>query len=223
MFLGTAIHAAVLEPEVFASVYLPMPKLDRRTKDGKALYEALQIEAAEKGKLLIGADDFTACQSIAEVVRSHPAAKVLFAQGMAEQSIYWTDEETGVLCKCRPDWLGKVCLDVKSTDDASPDGFRRSILKWNYHTQAAWYLDGIEAATGNRPGAFVFAAFEKKAPYAAAFYYADDAMIEAGRAQYRKALRTYADCVARNEWPGYSNQIEMISLPVWAQQQGEEE
>jgi hypothetical protein len=73
-----------------------------------------------------------------------------------------------------------------------------------------------EQATGQRPDAFVFAAFEKAAPYACAFYYADDAMIEMGRAEYRKQLRVLADCVAADKWPGYTTDVTPLGLPTWA-------
>lgn len=216
MALGTAIHSAVLEPEKFAADYLLMPKLDRRTKDGKAAYEDFTAQAEENGQTLISPDDYRACTTIAAQLRQNPAAAVLFENGKAEQSAFWTDRETGVLCKARPDWLrhGAV-LDVKSTDDASPSGFQRSVLKWRYHVQAAWYLDGIHQATGVPPGAFIFCVFEKAPPYAAAFYYADNDMLELGRREYRRCLRLYADCLNSGNWHGYAPQILPISLPVW--------
>jgi hypothetical protein len=216
MFVGTAIHAAVLEPDKFHAGYLPMPRVDRRTKDGKAVHDEYQQRAHEAGQLLIGADDYAACVSIAAQVRQHPAASVLFADGAPEQSAFWTDPETGLLCKARPDWLrpGAV-LDVKSTDDASAYAFQRSVTKWRYHVQAAWYLDGIYHATGEQRQAFVFCVFEKTPPYAAAFYYADSDMLELGRREYQRVLRVYAQCVERDIWPGYSSEILPISLPAW--------
>lgn len=216
MMLGTAIHSAVLEPELFASDYLVMPKFDRRTKDGKADFEAFMAEA--EGKTIISADDYAACVDIQRNVRTHPAAQTLMKDGEPELSVFWTDEETGVLCKCRPDWMNynlNVIVDVKSTEDASPEGFQRSIAKYGYHVQAAWYLDGFKAATGYAPKAFVFAAIEKKRPYATAFYYADAEMIELGRILYRERLNTYAECLKRNLWPGYPQQLQEISLPAW--------
>lgn len=216
MKLGTAIHAAVLEPDVFRDGYLAAPKIDRRTSAGKAAFADLQAKADERGAILLDADDYAACQTIAAQVRTHPSARALFANGKAEQSAFWTDAETGVLCKARPDWMmpGAI-LDVKSTDDASLSGFQRSVVKWRYHVQAAWYLDGIAAATGEQMQAFIFCVFEKSPPYAAAFYYADADMIELGRREYRQALRLYADCLESDRWPGYPTEILPISLPVW--------
>lgn len=216
MRLGTAIHAAVLEPDAFKADYLPAPKIDRRTKEGKQVYADLSAMAEDRNMTLLDADEYEACQRIASQVRQHPAARALFANGVAESSVYWTDAETGVLCKCRPDWLMTAAiLDVKSTEDASPSGFARSIVIWRYHVQAAWYLDGLMAATGIKAGAFLFGAFEKKPPYACGFYYADADMVELGRREYRRNLRTYADCLSSGKWPGYSTDIQPITLPAW--------
>ena len=76
---------------------------------------------------------------------------------------------TGLQCKCRPDWIsadGGILVDLKTTEDASPREFQRSIAKWRYHVQAGWYMAGIEAAYGTRPSGFIFIAVEKKPPFA---------------------------------------------------------
>lgn len=216
MLLGTAIHSAVLEPHSFANDYVVFPKIDRRTKEGKAYYDELIAQAA--GRTIISADDYATCVSIQDNVRRHPAAQVLLNDGEPELSVYWRDEQTGVLCKCRPDWMNykaNTIIDVKSTDDASPAGFQKSIVKWGYHVQAAWYLDGVKAATGHAPKAFIFAAFEKTRPFATAFYYADEDMIELGRQLYRERLDVFAACLKNNSWPGYPQQLSPISLPGW--------
>lgn len=217
MRLGTAIHTAVLEPDEFAHRHHVAPQVDRRTKDGKAAWEEAVAAAEAAGAELISAADAEVCRRIAAQVREHPTARKVFATGEAEMSCYWTDRETGVLCKCRPDWLSlPMVVDLKSTDDASRDGFMRSAWNWRYHVQAAWYMDGIEQATGQRVDAFVFGAFEKSAPHACAFYFADQAMLEIGRAEYRRLLRIYADCLAADKWPGYDTAVTALTVPTWA-------
>jgi len=229
MAIGTAIHSAVLEPDKFNTEYIVVPdnapkrpsvtQRNAKKPSDETIYAidwwenfALQAD----GKRILSADDCEACLAIADQVRSHPAARVLFANGIAEQSAYWVDKETGVQCKARPDWLmPSGIVDVKSTENASLSAFQRSVVSWRYHVQAAWYLDGIKAATGDSAQAFMFAVFEKKPPYACAFYYADADMLELGRREYRRNLQTYAECMNRNVWPGYSAEILPISLPVW--------
>ena len=217
MRLGTAIHTAVLEPGEFASRHHVAPEVDRRTKDGKIIWQDAMDTAVAAGAELISNADAQICMSITAVVRSHPTARKVFTTGEAELSCYWTDRETGILCKCRPDWLNlPLIVDLKSTEDASPEGFQRSAWNWRYWVQAAWYMDGVEQATGQRPDAFVFAAFEKAAPFAPAFYFADKDMIDMGRAEYRKLLRRLADCKASDTWPGYDTAVQPLAVPLWA-------
>lgn len=213
--LGTAIHAAVLEPEKFASDFVVAPDVDKRTTEGKARWADFVMAAA--GKTIISSADFDKCRRIAQQVRQHPTAQMLFDSGVAEQSAFWVDQETGVLCKCRPDWLTKqVVVDLKSATDASPQVFQRSAYAYRYHVQAAWYLDGLAAATGKQRDVFVFAAFEKEPPFACAFYYADQAMIEAGRREYRRLLQIYADSLNSGRWNGYPIELQALTLPGWA-------
>lgn len=177
-----------------------------------------------QGKTVLPIGPYRATVAIRNRVRKHPAASELFKYGKAEQSIFWTDSETGVDCKGRLDWVtslqhpadsnpNQVIVDLKSTTDASPEGFQRSISKYRYYVQAAMYIDSL-MALGYDPDAFIFAAWEKSAPYASALYYASTEMIEAGRVEYKRLLKIYADCLSKDKWPGYSTEIKSIELPA---------
>jgi len=219
MQVGTAVHTHVLELDQWDARYVVMPEgIDRRTKAGKAEWEAFTASAADR--TVISAADFELVQRMGRAVYGHPAAALLLQQlsGQAETTHMWTDADTGLECKCRPDWLtddGSLIIDLKTTEDASPRGFQRSVGNWRYHVQAAWYLHGLEQATGTRPEQFIFVCVEKRAPYAVAVYAADAEMIAIGDAAAKRDLEVLATCKAANAWPGYSDQIETINLPPW--------
>jgi exodeoxyribonuclease VIII len=157
-------------------------------------------ENSINGKKVLSIPDWRVCKAVTHRVKKHPAASELFKTGQAEQSIFWTDKDTGVPCKGRIDWLtngpidkdstGVIIVDLKSTTDASPDGFQRSVSKYRYYVQAAMYTDGLEAL-GYSVEAFVFAAWEKHIPYASALYFPTKEMLEVGRQEYRRLLRVY--------------------------------
>jgi exodeoxyribonuclease VIII len=113
-----------------------------------------------------------------DAVMAHPAARALLTAvpGRAEQSVYWVDEETGELCRCRPDFWREdgLIVDVKTTEDASPAGFAKSVANWRYHVQHPYYVDGVNAALkqskrkpswmkADKVRGFVFLAVEKSA------------------------------------------------------------
>lgn len=184
-----------------------------------------EFDVQNVGKTIIHKAEHEQALAVRDAVLAHPVAKEIFREGEAELSMFWTDAETGLPCKARVDWLMKsdlgdpaAIVDPKTTEDAGPGEFRRSIYNFDYHVQAAFYLDGFSAVTGKpQPlDAFIFAALEKVAPYDLAFYCADAEMIEIGRREYRKRLKLYAECLKTNNWPGLPEEIQAISLPPWA-------
>jgi hypothetical protein len=218
MRLGTALHTHVLELSKWDEQIAVAPSdINRRTKEGREQWAA--FEAAAKRKTVITADDAAQVMAMGRAVLRHPAAAMLLGlPGKAETTHMWTDASTGLECKCRPDWLtddGSIVVDLKTTKDASPRGFKQSVANYRYHVQAAWYLHGLEQATCKRPDQFIFICVESSAPYACAVYAADAEMIERGHDQAMRDLAKLAVCKAADHWPSYSEQIETLSLPGW--------
>lgn len=170
-----------------------------------------------------------------DAVMAHPAARALLTgvPGVAERSVYWREPVTGLLCRCRPDFWRQdgVVVDLKTCEDASPEGFARSISKWRYHVQAPYYMDGIATmqtqANGvpeyakAKPRAFVFLAVEKSAcvvegeALGVAVYVLDNESMSLGRQEYQRDLQAIADCKSSGKFPGYDPTIQPISLPAW--------
>lgn len=213
---GTLVHTLVLEPQQFDARYVVRPDgLDGRTKEGKAW------AADNLGREHLEPKDLAAAVAQAGALRELPDVAALLTDGVAESSAFWIDQATGELCKCRPDWTspvgdGVVLLDVKTTSDASPDGFGRQVWNMRYHLQAAWYSDGYTLATGRPVHGFVFAVVENTWPHCAAAYMLDDAAMEKARTENRRLLDLYAQCKASGQWPGYPSEIQPLTLPAWA-------
>lgn len=212
MILGSALHARVLEPHLFADEYIVAPEgIDRRTKEGKLRWADFEAEA--EGRTVLKVEDAAQIEAMAAAVHRHPAASlVLRLPGKCEQSYFWKDEASGEQCKCRPDWHSddrRIIADVKTTEDASPKGFAKSVIKYRYHVQAAFYSQGIGAEQ------FLFIAVEKKPPYAVAVYATPPELIERGQSESAEDLRLLATCRATNKWPGYGDEIQALTLPAW--------
>lgn len=212
MVLGTALHTAVLEPELWdATIAVPPQAFDRRTKAGKEL--ALAFEQESAGKLVLTPEDGDRIRRMADAVHKHPASSFLLdLPGLREASYFWTDEDTGIECKCRPDWHStdrRLVVDVKTTEDASPRGFQQSVAKWRYHVQSAWYSRPLGAEQ------FLFICVEKTPPYCVAVYAVTPAMFAAGARVADRDLALLAECRKSGRWPGYSDEIQPIDLPKW--------
>lgn len=216
-FFGSALHTRLLEPGIFPERYIVAPKVDRRTKEGKAKWAAFEVTA--EGKEILTDDDYAVIQAIAARIAEHRVSAFIRG-GEAEVCIVWDDAKTGLRCKARLDYVHRqqaFQIDVKSTRDASPDGFAKALWNYGYYQQAAWYFDGWKALTGDE-GAFVFLAAEKDPPYAAAAYEMHEDVITAGRKAYEGAIAIYKQCEESGVWPSYSDSVEMMNLPPWALQ-----
>lgn len=212
LIIGSAVHCAVLEPEEFGKRYAVGPRVDKRTKAGKEEWEAFLI--ASEGLTCLDSETATLCERIMESVRKFPAAKYLLSGGKAEEPIYWTDEAIGVDCKARPDWLTpeNIIVDIKTTDDASPRGFAQSVRKYRYDVQAAFYWDGLEAATQRTCEGFFFIVVEKSPPFLCAVYYISNDDMQDAREKYQKNLLTYRMCKESGIWSGYSEIVTKLEL-----------
>lgn len=213
MMLGTALHTAVLEPHLWDQQYaVPPQAFDRRTKVGKELAAAFEAEA--EGKTVLAPGDADQIRRMADAVHRHPASSFLLdLPGIREGSYFWIDQQTGLECKCRPDWHSqdrRILVDVKTTEDASPRGFARSCANYRYHVQANWYQRPFSEAEQ-----FLFIAVEKAPPYLVAVYAATPAMVAAGGRAADNDLQLLARCKASNTWPGYSDEIQPLDLPSW--------
>lgn len=216
---GTLVHCALLEPDEFDKRYRVGPSgVNKNTN----LWREYVAEWAAQGVTVIGEEQAEAAHAQARNLRAIEAVAELLADGVCETSGYWLDPKTGVLCKCRPDCISPIAyrtalmpLDVKTTTDAGPDAFARSVLTWGYHYQAAWYCDGYAIASGMDVHDMLFAVVENEFPYAAAVYMLEDKAIEYARRRNAYAVQRFAECMRSQQWPGYPPEVQPLYLPEW--------
>ncbi len=214
---GKGLHSLALEGrDAYADDFAIEPKADGRTREGKAIKAAFAEEA--EGKTILTAAEGELVESMAAAIAAHPLAPALIEGGTPELSMIWNDPETGCPCKGRGDlckFEAGAILDLKTTLDASPAAFARSVMSYGYATQAAAYLSGA-AALGADVRDFIILAVEKSAPFAVGIYRLPDATLELGRRRWREACELYAACLESGCWPGYPETITELALPNWA-------
>ena len=211
---GRLVHLAVLQPKAFITDVAITPDVDRRTKDGKAAYEAFTKDL-KPGTEIVDAETHDEVCKIAS-----GAEQALVSIGLKKDSMWVTEtplyrDEGGVTIKGRPDLITeidgkKVVIDLKTTQDASPESFSRDVANYRYHLQAAFYL----ALTGAER--FILIAQEKEAPYAWRTYELDEATLNEGKRLMTEAVALYKNCLAFNSWPSYTKDLTTISIPRYA-------
>lgn len=231
---GTAFHSLILEPEEFAKNYIRLPdrmkNVAKRSALDKAKWAEFSMELMESGKLVIDDDDWESLHKMRDKLYSKKKISWLLKNGVSELSCYWIDEESGELCKCRPDRIMNnqpVVVDLKMVGhkakgtfkSANKAKFKNALGDYGYYMQAAMYLDGASAAIGRKFTAFVFIVCEAMPPYGVAAYVLsprNSAMTLAqGRHDYKEALWQYAWCKQEDMWPDYPDEIQPIDLPNW--------
>ena len=211
---GSLAHAFVLLPNYAEARYRPRADVDGRTKEGKAVRDWEISLSQQQNIQFVSRADYDAAVSIASAVRTHLGASALIAGGMAETAGI-LDGFCDVNVRIKPDYRTDAhIIDLKTTTDARPDAFVRSVVNFGYEVQAAFYVDVAQAIDGLKRD-FYWVGVEKDAPYAVAVYKASDEMLERGRQQYIKAIDLYKECASLDLWPAYSQQVQTLELPGW--------
>jgi len=210
--LGHLVHSAVL------GVGAGMVEIEgnRNRSDVKAAI----AEAREAGQIPVKPEEAELVGGAVAAVRAHPLDARLPADGVPEQSGWWTDPETGIDCRFRTDWLttdgaGVVAVDLKTVGKefgASLQLFSKSVGSYRYHGQADHYLTGL-AACGLTDVAWVWVVVELDPPYLVAVHDLDADALALAATTNATARRLLANCIETNEWPGYGDQVTTVTLP----------
>lgn len=219
MLLGSVVHAMVFEPDQFKNLYAVAPKCDRRTNVGKAAWNDFCASVPPTAEV-VTADIYEQACYINDGLQLNPvAAQLLSLKGECEVPLFWTDPNTGLPCRCK---LDKLCsetaliIDLKVTNDVTPEAFARSVTKFRYDGQNAFYEDGYEVNFGKRPK-FVFIAAQKTEPYEVGFYELDEADVLSARDVNSRLMSSLRQCMESNDWESpHERNVVTIKLPRYA-------
>lgn len=202
--VGTAVHTAVLgDGEVFVD-----SGFDAWTT--KAAKEKV-AEIRAGGRIPLKPDQYRDVVAMADAVRRHPLAQVLLSDGLAEQSIWAHDPDTGARIRCRPDWhVGTTFVDIKTTAD--PGRFDKSIEDYSYHLSAAHYLHTARCA-GLTVDFFFFVSVGKDAPHLVDVCELSDQDLATGSDLVRAAIDLWSWCHTNDTWPGLPEVLRVATLP----------
>ena len=221
MLFGQVVHQLLLEPEKPWFWAVRPAGLDGRSKEGR------EWKARLGDKPVLEHEQWLNVEGVVASVRSHPTARHALSAGRSEVSVFKRfTYGRSVLRKARIDFAnnGSALIDIKTTDDARPEAFARTIYNMRYHVQAAYYLDiwNDSLPLGETPkDSFVFIAVEKEPPYAVSVFDLARQAINAGRGEYIRLLQLYMECEAQGEWPAYNPDVQEINLPPYALKKGE--
>lgn len=220
MVIGTALHTAVLEPELFANEYV---LTDCKVRTEKA-YRDAKTRCGDGDLVLTAAESKKVMNMRKSVFANSESMKLLSAPGRPELSAICKDPITGVTIRARFDWLtdSGIAVDLKKTQDVRHQKFIRSVCDYRYHVQDAMYSFIYKQITGDDLQAFMFLAVEEDAPHSCQLYQLDDLAREIGEFYFRRDLNKYAECLDSGVWPHPTTPVSILELPNWAINQYED-
>lgn len=226
MKFGTLAHMAILEGAKFKEKYIVMPEFLGLTQDGKMSAQskaakekkAAWLSDVPQGSLVVTIEERDRLFAMIDSVLSHEHAYKLFSQGKPEAIGYWRDQETGIKCKLKADFVSfnlNALVDVKTTTDCRWDEFRDSVEGNRYDVQNAFYREGLEAITGKDTDHRIWLAIESKAPYEVGVYEVPPQYEGSGKYEVRKCLRRIKSCIDQWSWPQAQVEIEFGEMSPW--------
>lgn len=244
--LGSAVHCKVLEPHLFEKKFfhlkksmLPQPDKDFRIKENRIARDNFIAEAKTKGAQVVTDKMLEQIEYMAASVMSNEAAVKLLKGTITEQSFYVdrfeVDEEFSIKARVRPDALSlkdKYYISVKTTRDASRQGFGKQCEDFGYHISEAFYLKVLRKCLPEniRPNRGYFIAIESNPPYLCSVFDTNpDAehdqiseFLQIGAHYMNLAFMRVKDIVRTGEYKGYNiesendNGIMPIQLPDYS-------
>lgn len=224
MVLGSLTHTLVLEPEMLGEEYTIAHGCNARRGNK---WQAVAEMAAAEGKTPVPPAWIDDARAMTRAVQAHPLASTILERAESiEQPIRWTDPETGIRLKCKPDFLvtqdntdGLVVLAPDLKTSAELAKFPSSVANYRYHIQSRLYRNGI--ATTLPEGAEIqslWIVVSKTPPHDVRVFRPSPAMEFTAQLELNLLLDRLRDSFATDTWElPDSNRIETLELPRWAQ------
>lgn len=195
MRLGRQYHTLVLQPE----------KFDWEVKAGIA---------TSKVDGMIGEGDYNKLLAMKNEIMRSPQLSALLSGGHPEVAIFWIDEETGIRCRIKIDYLHpKWTLDLKSINGstASKRKLRYETLDRDYDVSAVMYNEGLRVARekgwflGEEHNNFILLFQGKDAPYTPRPININDKVLAKAHEDFRLGLRIYKENIEKYGNSRWSN------------------
>ena len=179
-------------------------------------------KSREAGLIPVLAADYEEAVKCAKIVRTRCAEGLTSTpfDGCAQHEVTCVWQEGETYCRARYDVLhvdeykNATVYDWKSTADISDRGIERTIAKYRYDIQAAFYLRGLEAIGYKVPQlSFVFVFFETVAPYTVRRVVLSAEYLQQARKEVNEAIRLWQQCMASSSFPTMPPDTMTVEIP----------
>lgn len=169
-------------------------------------YEKKLHASAVEGKTILSPEEWKRVDAMAVAIRNEPAINSILEKGKPEVAMVAKDPDTGVLLKCKLDWMApRHTLDLKSFAQKRGASIDKSVADAiyyeHYHWQAFLY-EHIRFLVTQERTPFVLGFVESDEPHetrikvlTARSQYDSNMYWERARIEVKAMIRMYADCM----------------------------
>jgi len=153
---------------------------------------------------IVSAEEWERASACADAVKADPVCGKLLRSGIKEHRIEWSIN--GRSCMGTPDVNGNILVDLKVTPFANPNRLSWHCRKMQWHTQLAWYKDGIKAQGGYVEDVYLVTVTPKP-PHLAVAYGLTPDTLTLGSRTWQALFERLLVCERTDEWPGYAQDV----------------
>lgn len=179
-------------------------------------------DVRSSGKTPVLAKDYEAALKCADIVRARCAEGLTSSpfDGFPVHEVTAIWQEGNTYCRARYDMLqtdehkNATVWDWKTCADVSDRGIERSVAKYRYDIQAAFYLRGLEALGFKTPQlSFVFVFFETQPPYTVRRVCLSHEYLAQARKEVSQAIQLWQQCLSSNSFPTLPPDTLTVEIP----------
>lgn len=185
-------------------------------------------EVANMGRYRVndkGPQSYESIEHMLESCYQDKVIQALIKNTEYQLSLFWTDPETGLNLKTRPDICKRkknVIVNVKTIEDGSPGAFSRELAKHDYPLQACIEITGcIQTGLMETVDEYYWLVVEKVPPYNATIYMFDQEDQKVFMDEMSYVLHKTKKAFDEGLFPGYSDRadnqygIMKAEIPLW--------
>lgn len=228
---GNAFELALLDRQAFEQeviIYDPNKRPDQTKSITSSVNQEWKKAIYNSDKYIINSDGEESDTVILEMLTSCYQDAVI--QRMLKNieyqySMFWVDPQTGLKLKTRPDVCKSkknVIIDIKTTDDGSPEKFSKDLANYDYPFQAVMQIDGVlQTRFMEQVDAYYWLVVEKQPPYSATLYEFDPDDRAYVTDEYEYTLNCVKQALEKNHFPSYSFRADnkygilRANIPLW--------
>ena len=205
MLLGKVVDCLALTPELFDKNFMVANKPPQYSAAAKADWAKILDLAGRNRQLVVTPEQVkTAKFCVESLLSTDESFKLLSAKTKTQVHLQWREQATNLPIHGYVDfeskaWEEDFVVDLKTTKDADPDEFNKSVFNedYQYYLQAGTYLVGYHKAKYRFPY-FVDLAVETSEPYNVSVNFFDNKVTDLAKDEFYGTCRAFRYCLDKN-------------------------